>query len=292
MKRILITGATGNIGMETIRFLYENDSNNQIIAGVREIGRAKQILSKYSKLEFVTFDFEHLETFDKTLENIDTIFLLRPPHISDIPTYFLPLIEKIKQKNIHQIVFLSVQGAEISKIIPHNKIEKLIQDSGIDHIFLRPAYFMQNLTTTLLKDIQLNRKIILPAGKAKFNWIDVENIGETASILLEDFASHKNQSIELTGYENENFSTVTDLINEVITDKIEYYKVNPFKFYQIKKKENIPSGMILVMLMLHLLPRFQKAPRISNFYELLTGKKPTTLREFIYREKEKFNTLK
>ena len=40
MKRILITGATGNIGMETIRFLYENDSNNQIIAGVREIGRA------------------------------------------------------------------------------------------------------------------------------------------------------------------------------------------------------------------------------------------------------------
>jgi len=292
MKRILITGATGNIGMETIRFLYENDSNNQIIAGVREIGRAKQILSKYSKLEFVTFDFEHLETFDKTLENIDTIFLLRPPHISDIPTYFLPLIEKIKQKNIHQIVFLSVQGAEISKIIPHNKIEKLIQDSGIDHIFLRPAYFMQNLTTTLLKDIQLNRKIILPAGKAKFNWIDVENIGETASILLEDFASHKNQSIELTGYENENFSTVTDLINEVITDKIEYYKVNPFKFFQIKKKENIPSGMILVMLMLHLLPRFQKAPRISNFYELLTGKKPTTLREFIYREKEKFNTLK
>jgi len=292
MERILITGATGNIGMETIRFLYENDSNNQIIAGVREIGRAKQILSKYSKLEFVTFDFEHLETFDKTLENIDTIFLLRPPHISDIPTYFLPLIEKIKQKNIHQIVFLSVQGAEISKIIPHNKIEKLIQDSGIDHIFLRPAYFMQNLTTTLLKDIQLNRKIILPAGKAKFNWIDVENIGETASILLEDFASHKNQSIELTGYENENFSTVTDLINEVITDKIEYYKVNPFKFFQIKKKENIPSGMILVMLMLHLLPRFQKAPRISNFYELLTGKKPTTLREFIYREKEKFNTLK
>ena len=292
MKRILITGATGNIGMETIRFLYENDSNNQIIAGVREIGRAKQILSKYSKLEFVTFDFEHLETFDKTLENIDTIFLLRPPHISDIPTYFLPLIEKIKQKNIHQIVFLSVQGAEISKIIPHNKIEKLIQDSGIDHIFLRPAYFMQNLTTTLLKDIQLNRKIILPAGKAKFNWIDVENIGETASILLEDFASHKNQSIELTGYENENFSTVTDLITEVITEKIEYYKVNPFKFYQIKKKENIPSGMILVMLMLHLLPRFQKAPRISNFYEFLTGKKPTTLREFIYREKEKFNALK
>ena len=291
MKRILITGATGNIGMETIRFLYENNTKNQIIAGVREIGKAKLIFSRYPQLEFVTFDFEHFDTFDKALENVDTIFLLRPPHISDVPTYFHPLIDKIKQKNIHQIVFLSVQGAEKSKIIPHNKIEKLIRDSGTDHIFLRPAYFMQNLTTTLIKDIQRKRQIILPAGKAKFNWIDVENIGEIAALLLDDFANHKNESIILTGYENENFSTVTNLINEVTNDKIEYYNVNPFKFYQIKKKEKIPSGMIIVMMMLHFLPRFQKAPVLSNSYELLTGKKPTNLKEFIFRERNKFNAL-
>jgi len=292
MKRILITGATGNIGMEIIRFLYENETKSQIIAGVRDIDKAKMILSRYPRLEFVTFDFEHVETFEKALENTDTIFLLRPPQISDIPTYFQPLIEKIKQKNIHQIVFLSVQGAEKSRIIPHNKIEKLIHDSGIDHIFLRPAYFMQNLTTTLIKDIQLKRQIILPAGKARFNWIDVENIGEIASVLLDDFANHKNQSIELTGYENENFSTVTNLINEVVTDKIEYNNVNPFKFYWIKKNEGIPTGMIIVMIMLHFLPRFQKEPHITNSYEMLTGKKPTTLREFIFREKNKFNSLK
>ena len=292
MKRILITGATGNIGMETIRFLYEKDTTNQVIAGVRDIDKAKKIFSKFPQLEFVTFDFEHVDTFENALENIDTIFLLRPPQISDIPTYFQPLIEKIKQKSIQQIVFLSVQGAEISKLIPHNKIEKLIQDSGIDHIFLRPAYFMQNLTTTLLKDIQFKRQIILPAGKAKFNWIDVVNIGETAAILLNDFVNHKNQSIELTGYENETFATVANLINEVVTDKIEYKNVNPFKFYRIKKNDGIPTGMIIVMIMLHLLPRFQKDPRISNSYEMLTGNKPSTLREFIYREKNIFYTPK
>jgi len=292
MKRILITGATGNIGMETIRFLYENGYKNQIIAGVREIGKAKQIFSKYPQLEYVNFDFEGFETFDNALENIDTIFLLRPPHISDVPTYFLPLIEKIKQKNIHYIVFLSVQGAEKSKIIPHNKIEKLIVDSGTDHIFLRPSYFMQNLTTTLINDIQLKRQIILPAGNAKFNWIDAENIGETAAIVLNNAEIYKNQSIEITGYENENFSTVTNLINEVVSDKIEYYNVNPFKFYRIKKKEGIPTGMIIVMILLHFLPRFQKEPSLSKSYELLTGKMPTTLREFISRERNKFKSLK
>ena len=288
MKRILITGATGNVGIETIRFLYENNTTNQIIAGVRNIGKAKEIFNNYPRLNFITFDFEQTDTFNNALENIDTIFLLRPPHISDVPTYFKPLIERIIHYNIRQIVFLSVQGAEKSKIIPHNKIEKLIRESGIDHIFLRPGYFMQNLTTTLLRDIQLKRQIILPAGHAKFNWIDIGNIGEIAALLLNNFANYRNQTFELTGYENENFSTVTNLINEVVTDKIEYYNVNPFKFYRIKKKEENPAGMILVMIMLHFLPRFQRVPDISDSFEKLTGKKPTTLRDFIYRKKNKF----
>jgi len=44
----------------------------------------------------------------------------------------------------------------------------------------------------------------------------------------------------------------------------------------------------MVMIMLHFLPRFQSEPTISGFYEQLTGKKPTTLKEFIKREKGKF----
>lgn len=285
MKRILVTGATGNIGMEVIRFLFENHTDYHLIAGVRNILKANQTFINYPQLDYVFFDFEDVDSFDHALENIDTIFLLRPPHLSNVPKYFHPLIEKIKQKGIHQIVFLSVQGAETSKIIPHNKIEKLITESDIDYIFLRPSYFMQNLTTTLSKDIREKRQIILPAGNAKFNWIDVENIGEMAAKLLVSFDTFKNQAIELTGYENEDFLTVTNLINEVVKDRIEYVHTTPLKFYQLKKKEGIPTGMIIVMIMLHFLPRFQKEPRITNSFERIIGKKPTTLREFIQRVK-------
>lgn len=48
------------------------------------------------------------------------------------------------------------------------------------------------------------------------------------------------------------------------------------------------KGMIIVMILLHFLPRFQKEPQISNFYEELTGKKPTDLKTFILREKAQF----
>lgn len=291
MKHILITGATGNIGHEVIRFLFDNNTTNHIIAGVRNIDKARSEFKIYPQLDFVQFDFEDSATFNNALKDIDCIFLLRPPHLSDIDTYFAPLIKKIKEKEITQVVFLSVQGAEKSKIIPHNKIEKLITDCGLDFIFLRPSYFMQNLTTTLLNDIQTKRKIILPAGKAKFNWIDIENIGEVTAKLLNDFENYKNRVIELTGYENKDFYQVTDLINDIIDNKMKFDNANFLRFYWTKKNDGLNAGMIIVMIMLHFLPRFQSEPKISDFYEQLTGKKPTTLKEFIKRESEKLKPL-
>jgi len=198
MKKILITGATGNIGYEVIRFLSKITDDIQIIAAVRNIEKARPIFKEFENLDFVTFDFENPDTFYKALSNIDCVFLLRPPHISDVDKNFKPLIDRIKELGITQIIFLSVQGAEKSKVIPHNKIEKLIVEQGFDYIFLRPSYFMQNLTTTLLDDIQRKKKIILPAGKAKFNWIDAENIGEASAVLINHFDDYKNQAIELT----------------------------------------------------------------------------------------------
>jgi uncharacterized protein YbjT (DUF2867 family) len=153
MDRVLITGATGNIGFEVINYLNEFKSSNKIFAGVRNIEKAKQIISERNRVEFVEFDFENPETFNNALKNIDMVFLLRPPHISNVEKYFKPLIESFKENKVKQVIFLSVQGAEKSSIIPHNKIEKLIISYDLEYIFLRPAYFMQNLTTTLIQDI-------------------------------------------------------------------------------------------------------------------------------------------
>jgi len=288
MSNILITGATGNIGFEIIRYLFKIDTSHKIIAGVRNIEKAKNGFTDYPKLDYVHFDFEDSDTFDSALTDIDRVFLLRPPHLSDIDAFFKPLISKIKDKNINEIVFLSVQGAEKSKVIPHNKIERLISEHGLDYIFLRPSYFMQNLTTTLIGDIKTKREIILPSGQAKFNWVDIENIGEAGAILLDKFGDYKNQAFEITGLENESFANVTSLINKAIENPIRFRNVNPLSFYRIKKKDGLEKGMIIVMILLHLLPRFQNEPRISDFFEQLTGRKPTDLNTFIQREKKQF----
>ncbi len=160
---ILVTGATGNTGRELIRYLIRN-TDVQVVAGVRNVEKARRAFPEADRMRFVHFDFEDARSFPDALQGIQRVFLLRPPHISDVEKYFRPLIGAIAAAGIREVMFLSVQGAARSKVIPHNKIERLIREAGLDSIFRRPSYFMQNLTTTFLSDIRDKHRIVLPAG--------------------------------------------------------------------------------------------------------------------------------
>ncbi len=285
MKNILVTGATGNVGREVLRFLFSFKHDFSIIAAVRNIDKAKQQFKEYPELKFVDFDFEFPETFENAFNNIDRVFLLRPPHISDTEKYFKPIINMIQKCGIKKIVFLSVFGVEKSKIIPHNSIEKLVKKSGLKYIFLRPSYFMQNLFS--LTEIVDNKKVIqLPASESKFNWIDIKDIAEIAAIALLEENNDLPKIIKLTGAENLSFGEVVSLINDRIKSgkKIEYQAMNPICFYRLCKRKGLPASKIIVMILLHYLPRFQSDPKITNDFERITSKKPTSVVEFIERE--------
>lgn len=78
---------------------------------------------------------------------------------------------------------------------------------------------MQNLTTTLLKDISDHKIIFLPAGRAKFMWTDAENIGELVAVFLADFDRFANRAIEVTGTDLENFYYASSVLSDVLSKK-------------------------------------------------------------------------
>jgi uncharacterized protein YbjT (DUF2867 family) len=291
MKRILVTGATGNVGKEVINYLYKSDNASVIIVAARNIKTAKNTFSNFPKLFFRNFDFESPYSFDSAFRDVDILFLLRPPQISEIDKFFRPLLESAKRNRIKKVVFLSVQGAAKSKVIPHNKIERLIKLNKFKYIFIRPSYFMQNLTTTLLPEIVENQTITLPSGRAKFNWIDVKNIGEVLAILINSFEEFQDRAYDITGTENRSFKEVTELMTQITGTKFRFNNINPISFYFKKRKNGVPHGFAMVMTILHFLPRLQKDPEISNHYFKLTGNKTTTLKDFIHRKKGKLMSL-
>lgn len=287
MTKVLITGATGNVGTELIKALQNIDHQLDIYAGVRNFNEDKIKLSGYN-IQFTLFDFTDLTSCRSSLQGCDILFLLRPPQISEVEKYFKPIIDTCKDNGVKHIVFLSVQGVENSKIIPHHKIEKLIVDSKIPFTFLRPAYFMQNFTTTLHKDLVNKKRIYLPAGNAKFTLIDVRDIGAVAAAILSNISDHQNKSYDLTCEEKLTFSEMAIILSRILGTEIHYKSPDLLSFFLTKRKENIPTMLILVMIMLHYFPRFQQEPKITDHVMKIINRHPITFEQFVNDHK---NTL-
>jgi uncharacterized protein YbjT (DUF2867 family) len=277
MERILISGASGNVGQAILQHFAPTQGQVLYIAS-----RKKHIADS----NLLYFDFDDPEGAAPSFEKVDTLFLLRPPHISDVKAHFLPLIAKAKDKGVSHIVFLSVQGAESISFIPHAKIEKLIVESGLSYTFIRPSYFMQNLTTTLADGIRNNNSIYLPAGDAPFLWIDVADIGKAIAAVLGNTKEHRNKAYTITGNDLLNFGEVAGMLSAALGRNIAFISPSPLMFFLRKRKEGLPIAYILVMIMLHYIPRFQKPPRISNDLAELTREAPNSIADFIKKHAE------
>ncbi|CAN5332281.1 SDR family oxidoreductase [soil metagenome] len=288
MKKILITGATGNVGLEVVKSLASLYHNYEVYAGVRNVQKEKQIMERF-KVKLTPFDFTDSKTFPSALIDIDILFLLRPPQISDAQKCFKPLVDSALKSCVGHIVFLSVQGVQNSRIIPHHKIEKLIVASKISYTFLRPAYFMQNFTTTLLSDLKSKNRIYLPAGSAKFTLVDVADIGEVAAKILTEPNNHKDRCYELTCKEKLTFAEMALKLSKGLGKMVKYESPNLVSFFITKRRQGMPPMLILVMIMLHYFPRFQKEPDTTDCVETILKKQPKSFDRFIFENRTQLN---
>ncbi len=288
---ILISGATGNVGIEICELLQGGDHAHQVFAGHRTPQNESEFQRRFPSIQLKELDFDRPDEFPSYLAGMDVLFLLRPPQISDVKKYFEPIIAACFGAKIKHLVFLSVQGADKSWLIPHHKIEKLIRSSGIPFTFLRPAYFMQNFTTILRNEILEKNRIFLPAGKAKFNLIDVNDLAAVAVEILLEPAPHRNKAYDLTNSEQMGFSGMCGVLSKVLGREIRFVSPNPLTFFIQKRKEGVPAPYILVMILLHYLPRFQPTPPTTAWLEQIAGRKATTFEGFVQREKSKFEDV-
>jgi uncharacterized protein YbjT (DUF2867 family) len=144
--RMLVTGATGNVGSAVLELL--------VAAGAPALAAVRSEDTRVpSGAEVVRFDFHDPATF-RAFRGVERVFLMRPPEMSDARRDLGPAIAAMKAAGVRQVVFLSLLGAEKNPVVPHHAVERLLLESGMDWVFLRPSFFMQNLSTTHRDDIK------------------------------------------------------------------------------------------------------------------------------------------
>ncbi len=276
-----VTGAGGNVGKEVVRHLLEQ--GQRVIASKRETSKTEDM----QDLTYKSFDFTDPTTWDTCLEGVTKVFLMRPPHISNIKRDMYPFLAYLKQKQIQQIVFLSVQGAETNTIVPHHKIETAIQKLGLPYTFVRPSFFMQNLETTHRTEIRDYHTLMVPTGKGKTNFIDVKDIGEICAKVFFD-GRHINKAYTVTGKTSYSYQEVAEHLSRGLGFTVTFTNPNPFRFIAFHLRHKRKLAMVLVMLILYTTVRSGKGDITTETTQELLQREPKSLDGYIADNKALF----
>jgi len=193
--KILVTGATGNVGGKVVKELLKRG------ALVRVLARKQPEDAKLSAdVEVAVGDLLDPVSVEQAMQGVDKLFLLNGV-ASDELTQALIAYGIAKRVGLKHITYLSVFKVEQFRDVPHFAsklaVENALREFGVPYTILRPGYYIQN--DAMLKDALTGQGIYpMPIGTAGICAVDVRDIAEAAAISL-TADGHDGQTYDLVG---------------------------------------------------------------------------------------------
>ncbi|MEI6045860.1 MAG: SDR family oxidoreductase, partial [Chloroflexota bacterium] len=221
-KKILVVGATGNIGRTLVNLLAEKGES------VKAATRHPETYQAHANVEAVAFDYDQPESYGPALAKADRLFLLPKAGDPEADKTLIALIERAKQEGwVGHIVLLTAMGVDqADENLGLRRAELHLINSGIAYTILRPNWFIQNFAGGfILPSIKAMGGIYLPAGDAKTSFIDTRDIAAVAAEAFTD-DRHWNKEYTLTGGEALSYQEAAAIVSEVAGRTIPYASIS------------------------------------------------------------------
>ncbi|MDQ6688768.1 MAG: SDR family oxidoreductase [Actinomycetota bacterium] len=278
---VLVTGATGNVGSQTVELLLAAGVPVRAAASSVEAVRAR---FGY-RVEAVALDFTDPATWEEAYSGVHQVFLMRPPHLGKPKSQMLPSLEAAKTAGVEHVVLLSLQGAEHNKIVPHHALEVWLRESGLSWTFVRAAFFMQNLTTTHLTDVRDRDTVMVPAGDGATAFVDVHDVAAVSAEALLNLEQHRHTAWTATGPQALTYAEIATILTEVLGRPIRYPRPGLVRYARHARKVlGMPWGMVGVTCAIYTIARLGRAGDLTDDVRVVTGHDPVSFREFAERE--------
>ena len=300
MTKVLVLGATGNIGGLTAAALAANYPDVQLrLASSRDSGR-ETLSAAYPGAEVVTADWYDADKLARAVKGVDKVFMVTPDFRTDESVVTPNVIRAIKAAGgVQQVVrFIAIPpGLTAEKLEPeflatrcganlHTVAKPLFDASGLPMTYINAAcWIMFNLPWFMADEVKRNRRIAMPAASDACRlWVSENDIADVAAKVLADpAAAHVGQEYLVTGTERFDFRQVAALLSDVIGKPVGY--VNEDAYLRAAMGDNFDTLMTYFR---HETRDYRDVPSTDTVQRLL-GRPQVTLRDYVEANKALFS---
>jgi uncharacterized protein YbjT (DUF2867 family) len=265
--RILVTGATGNVGRLVVDHLLASGATE-----VRALTVNPQKAALPAGVEVVTGYLGRLETMPAALEGVDRMYLA--PLLGTVRE----VVALARQAGVERIVDLA--GAEGGL---WHAIEEAVEESGVAWTHLEAGEFMTNSTiwAEQIRSTGVVRDAYPAAADAPIALEDIAAVA--ATVLLED--GHAGRAYELTGPQTLTRAQRVQAIGQALGQDIPFVELNHEQAVeQLSRVIGEHAGWYLR----HMAELVDHPQRAVQTVEELTGRRGTTFAEWAVRNADSF----
>jgi len=284
--KVLITGATGQVGSNTIDFLLPHEGI-EVVAACRSPEKAGAFASR--GIASVILDLDDESTHLPALEGMDRLFVVTG-YTVDMLRQSKALLDNAKKAGVRHVAHLGACGRDDTTVghwAWHQFVERYIEWAGFSYTHLRPETFMQNMLSYAGQKSIRNGVINAFVEGARLSWVDVVDLAQVAALALARPDLHAGKTYRL-GYDAVTFSEMAALMTSLVGQPFRYEPLPPEVFLQ----SMIDSGAEMAYMRCvydhwkrYAAGTIPGADDTFDNFPAITGKRPTKWADFIIRHK-------
>lgn len=276
--KLLVTGATGQLGSLVVEALLKTVPADQLAVSVRDAKKAEHLQAR--GVDVRQADFTSPTSLAAAFAGIDKLLLISSSD-GDRVAQHTAAIEAAKTAGVSFIVYTSAPNAQESSFFlvnDHRATENAIIASGIPYSILRNNWYLENEAGSI-KGAAAGAPWLTMGGSGKVGWALRQDYAEAAANVLSG-TGHENKTYELAG-KLITYDELAAITAEVLGKDVPVQHVDEATYSEAMKAAGVPEPVIPFLVGVQTAIANGSLAVDSNDLEALLGRKATPLREGI-----------
>jgi NAD(P)H dehydrogenase (quinone) len=283
MSKILVTGASGVIGRQTIMHLLKKVPASDVIGLVRDPTKAEDLAAL--RIELRQGDYLDRSSLTRAFVGVEKLMLTSTHAFTDRKTAHANVIDVAAEAGVGHLVYMPIYRKAGSTFSMREITEEDIftmdklKSSGLAYTLVKHPPFMEP-AIMYAGPTAIETGVRVPAGNGKFTWATRDDLAAAHATVLAE-PGHEGKTYYLSGAPAISWADIAGNLSEVYGKDVPYIPVSDEEYIQSMAALGFPDFVPPFILKWVQGMNQGEWEEITNDLETLIGRKPTTPAEYL-----------